>query len=59
MAQEVLQLHLGGVIILPKFVETMPDYDEKDEDKKKELTKRADEQLSSFVYLVNSDQRKY
>ena len=37
----------------------MPGYDEKDKDKKKELTKRADEQLSSFIYLVNSDQRKY
>ena len=54
-----MQSHLGGVIILQKFVETMPGYDANDEDKKKEFTKKADEQLSSFIYLVNSDQRKY
>ena len=59
VAREVMQSHLGGVIILQKFVETMPGYDKWDEVKKKKLTKKADEQLSSFVYLVNSDQRKY
>ena len=59
VAREVMQSHLGGVIILQKFVETMPGYDANDEDKQKELTKKADEQLSSFIYLVNSDQRKY
>ena len=37
----------------------MPGYDESNKVKTKELTKIADEQLSTYVYLVNSDQEKY
>ena len=59
VAREILYSHLGGVIILKKIVQNMKGYDEKDEDKVEELNKLADEQFSSFVYLVNSDQSKY
>ena len=59
VAREILNSHLGGGIILQKFVETMSGYDPSDGDKVKELVKKVDEQLASFVYLVNSDQTKY
>ena len=51
--------HLGGGLILKRFVESQNGYDETNPDKIKELTKVADEQLASYVYLVNSDQGKY
>ena len=37
----------------------MAGYDESNTTKTEELRKIADEQLSTYVYLVNSDQRKY
>lgn len=51
--------HLGGGIILNKYVRSMDGYDENDDVKICELTKEADEQFASYVYLVNSDQDKY
>ena len=59
VAREILHLHLGGEIVLENFVTSIPNYDETKLDKTRELTKIADEQLVSFVYLVNSDQEKY
>ena len=59
VAREILNSHLGGEIVLPKFVKSMRNYDEKITDKTTELTKIADEQFASFVYLINSDQEKY
>ena len=59
LAREIMNSHLGGGIVLKKFVESMNGYDETNPDKIKELTKVADEQLASYVYLVNSDQGKY
>ena len=50
VAREVLQSHLGGVIIPPKFIKTMPGYDEDDEDKGKISQRKL---MSSFqvVYI--------
>ena len=59
VSREILKSHLGGDILLPKIVKGMPGYDESNKVKMKELTKIADEQLSTYVYLVNSDQEKY
>ena len=59
VAREILHSHLGGVVVIQEFIENMAEYDEKDENKVKELTKIADEQFSSFVNLENSHQRKY
>ena len=55
VAREILNLHLGGEIVLPKFVKSMKIYNEKDADKTTELTKIVDEQFASIVYLVHSD----
>ena len=42
-AREIMNSHLGECIILQKFIESMTDYDSKDEDLVKELTETADE----------------
>ena len=55
VAREILHSHLGGVVVVQKFIENMAEYDVKNETKLKEPTKIADEQFSSFVYLENSD----
>ena len=59
VVREVLQLHLGGPIILKKFIESHDNYDASDEDKLTSLTKKVNEQLSTYAYLVNADERKY
>ena len=59
VSREILKSHLGGDIVLPKFVECMTGYDESIKVKTAELTKIADEQFSTYIYLVNSDQEKY
>jgi hypothetical protein len=56
---EILESHLGGPLVLEKYVKTMTDYDEKDTDKLEELTKQASERLFAFMYLENADQDKY
>ena len=59
VAREIFQSHIGGELILTKYVQSMPGYKEDDLDKIKELTEKADEQFCGFLYLVNSDQGKY
>ena len=59
VAREILNSHLGGGIVLQKFVESMEGYDKSKTDKVEELTETADEQFAGFLYLVNSDQGKY
>jgi hypothetical protein len=58
-ATEVMESHIGGPIPIPKFVEKMDGYDKDDADKVQKLVKVAFEQLSSYVYMDNSDQSKY
>jgi hypothetical protein len=56
---EILESHLGGPIILEKFVKTMDGFDETNVIKTGELIKQASEGLFAFLYLENSDQEKY
>jgi hypothetical protein len=58
-AREILESHLGGPLILTKFVKTMKDYDVLDVIKTEECIVTASEQLFAFVYLENTDQAKY
>ena len=59
VVREVLQSHLGGATILKKHVEKLPDCDETDKTKIDKQINAADEQLSTCVYLVNSDKNKH
>jgi hypothetical protein len=58
-AREILESHLGGQIILPKYVRTMPTYAEHDSEETAKLIDTASEQLFAFLYLENADQVKY
>jgi hypothetical protein len=58
-SREILESHLGGPIILSKFVKTMNGYDPKDLNKTNKCIEKASEQLFAFLYLENADQAKY
>jgi hypothetical protein len=57
--REILESHLGGPLILTKFVKTMKDYDPLDSKPTEDCIKRASKQLFAFLYLENLDQAKY
>lgn len=55
VVREALQSHLAGTTILKKFIGNQDDYDANDTDKLISQTAKADEQLSTRVYLVWSN----
>jgi hypothetical protein len=57
-AREILESHLGGQIILAKFVHTMPNYDPKNATTVQDCIEKGSEQLLAFLYLENADQEK-
>jgi hypothetical protein len=58
-AREILESHLGGQIILSKFVRTMDNYDPNDQIIIQDCIDKASEQLFAFLYLENADDDKY
>ncbi len=58
-SREILESHLGGQIILSKYVKTMSTYDENDQEEITKCIETASEQLFAFLYMENSDQAKY
>ena len=56
---EILESHLGGPVILAKYVRTLELYDKNDFAKTETMIKQASEGLFAFLYLENSDQEKY
>ena len=59
MSTEILESHVGGPIILEKYVKTMTGYDSTNVSKTDELVKKASESLFAYLYLENADQDKY
>jgi hypothetical protein len=61
VAQDVLQSHIGGPIILTKVVQGMDEYTASTTDPNKltELNKSAFSRYLAYLYLENSDQTKY
>jgi hypothetical protein len=60
MSTEILEFHLGGPIILGKYVKTsMNGYDAIDFDKTNMMIQQASERMFAFLYLENLDQDKY
>jgi hypothetical protein len=59
MSTEILESHLGGRLILEKYVRTMTGYDKTKDPKTDELIKNASESLFAYLYLENADQDKY
>jgi hypothetical protein len=58
-ARDVLESHIGGPIILTKYIKTMSDYDAKDPKKIELCTKKSFSQFLAFTYLDNADKTKY
>jgi hypothetical protein len=62
-SMEILKSHLGGPIILEKYITTMDGYDAStiaiNDALKDKLTKKSSECLFAYLYLENSDQGKY
>jgi hypothetical protein len=58
-SKEILESHLGGPVVMQKFIETMQNYDKNNSSLIITQTKQASEQLFAFLYLENSDQEKY
>eukprot|EP00978_Attheya_sp_CCMP212_P006032 scaffold13573_cov49-Attheya_sp.AAC.2 len=58
-SRDVLESHIGGPIILTKYVQSMALYDANDNDKIEACAKGSFGQLLSLLYMENSDQRKY
>jgi hypothetical protein len=58
-SKEILESHLGGPIILARYVKTMAFYNGNDYHKTNMMIKSASEQMFVFLYVENSDQEKY
>ena len=58
-AREILESHIGGPLILTKYVKTMDLYDATDPDVVETLINKASEQFFAHIYMENSDQEKY
>jgi dsRNA-specific ribonuclease len=58
-SMEILESHLGGPLILEKYVRTMTGYDKTNDPRTDELIKHAAESLFAYLYLENADQDKY
>jgi hypothetical protein len=59
VAKDVLENHLGSPIILTKFIAKMNGYVSESEKNYPELANTAFEQYAAYVYLEQSDKRKY
>ena len=55
----MLELHIGGPIILTKVVEGMSGYDKSDPDKVSKCQDHAFDQFLGYLYLDNADKSKY
>ena len=62
-AKEILESHIGGPIVLSKFMLTMEEYegsdDEQDAAHAADLANKAWEQFSTYIHLENADPSKY
>jgi len=58
-ARDVMKSHIGGPIILTRFVENMPGYDKTKPDEIVKLQEKAQSQFLAYMYLDNADKAKY
>jgi hypothetical protein len=59
VAKEVLESHLGGPINLTKYITTMKEFTSENELNYKNLSNMAFEQYCAYLYLEQSDKKKY
>jgi hypothetical protein len=59
VARDVLKSHMGGPIILTKFVEAMNGYNETNVKQRDKFREQAFSQFMAYLYLDNADKAKY
>ena len=59
MAQDVLKSHIGGPIILTKFVKAMDGYNKTDIKLRDKFREQAFSQFLTYLYLNSADRAKY
>ena len=59
VARDVLKSHIGGPLILTKFVEAIPGYNETNVEGRDKFCEQAFNQFLAYLYLDNSDKVKY
>ena len=59
VARDVLKSHIGGPLILNKFVEAIPGYDETNVEVRDKFREQTFNQFLAYLYLDNSDKVKY
>ena len=57
--KDVMVSHIGGPIILTKYIEQMENYDVTDQKNVKICVEEAHDLMLGLLYLENADQRKY
>ena len=58
-AQDKLKEHLGGPIILTKYINTLSDYNEKNNEAIKKCMKTGFKEVMAYMFMKNTDQKKY
>ena len=59
VVREVFNLHLGRNLVLNKIIKNDKNYNENDTDTVAKLLKEVDERLATYLYLENSNKKKY
>jgi hypothetical protein len=58
-SKDILESYIGAPLILQKYVESRPTYDSTNDAIVQTLVQQASEQFIAFIYLDNSDRKKY
>ena len=58
-ARDVMASHVGGPLIFDKYAKSITGYDDKDVKTVEKCQQQAFDKFLGFLYLVNSDQKKY
>jgi len=59
VVREVFNLDLGRNLVLNKIIKNDKNYNENDTDAVAKLLKEVDERLATYLYLENSNKKKY
>ena len=56
---EILKYHLGGLLMIEKYVKNMYGYNKNKSSKTGTMVKQSSEIMFTYIYLENSDHEKY
>jgi hypothetical protein len=59
IARDLLELHLGGPLVIKKIAESLPEYDISDPVSIRKCQEKTFEKFLAYLYLKNADRTKY